>query len=143
MRRLCGRSGLNSANGDVFKLLFRNHKTQRAARLLVEWIIGKGGYVTPSQLSGFGYRLQKGQAIKGFKYRRSSLYRTVVKRLLTFGFLSLQQVYDNETGRIVYAYMPVKQSIPRRPPLGGYSFWKLAWQICRQWNILIERKTQP
>jgi hypothetical protein len=80
--------------GDVFEFLYRCGKTRHAAKLLVEWLISRGGYVTPSELSGFAWKLQKGLAEKGFTYRRSSLYRTVLRRLLDFGFINQQQIYD-------------------------------------------------
>jgi hypothetical protein len=124
--------------GDVFELLFRCDKTRHAAKILVEWFISRGGYETPSELSGFAWRMQKGLAERGFTYRRSSLYRTVLKRLLTFGFINQQQIYDAKSGRVVQAYVLIKQPIPKRSPLGGKSFWKLAWQISRSWNSMIE-----
>jgi hypothetical protein len=101
-------------------------------------MLENGGYVTPSQLSRFGWNLQKGIVEKGFRYQRSSLYRTILKRLNTFGFIDIQQVYRKETGKVVQAYVLLKQLIPKRPPLGGKSFWKLAWQISRSWNSMIE-----
>lgn len=87
-----------SENGDVFKLLFRNHKTVHASRLLFKWMLDRGGYATPFRLSQFAWKLQRGVAEKGFTYRRSSLYRTVLWRLLDFGFVNQQQIYDKETG---------------------------------------------
>jgi hypothetical protein len=128
----------DSEIGDVFEFLFRCSRTRHAAKILLEWLISRGGYATPSELSGFAWKLQKGLAEKGFKYRRPSLYRTVLRRLLTFGFISQQQIYDVRSGRVVQAYVLIRQFIPKRPPLGGKSFWKLAWQISRSWNIMIE-----
>jgi hypothetical protein len=124
--------------GDVFEFLFRCSRTRHAAKLLVEWLIRKGGYATPSELSGFAWRLQKGLVDKNFRYRRSSLYKTVLRRLLTFGFINQQQIFDAKSGRVVQAYVLIKQPIPKRPPLGGKSFWKLAWSICCEWNSMIE-----
>jgi hypothetical protein len=128
----------NSEIGDVFELLYRYGRTRHAAKLLVEWLIRKGGYAAPSELSSFTWRMQKGLVKKNFHYRRSSLYRTVLRRLLTFGFINQQQVYDAKSGRVVQAYVLIKQPIPKRPPLGGKSFWKLAWQISHAWNSMIE-----
>jgi hypothetical protein len=124
--------------GDVFELLYRCGRTRHAAKLLVDWLIRKGGYAKPSELSNFAWKLQRGLAEKGFKYRRSSLYRTVLRRLLDFGFINQQQIYDAKSGKVVQAYVLIKQPIPKRPPLGGKSFWKLAWHISRSWNIMIE-----
>jgi hypothetical protein len=124
--------------GDVFELLYRCNKTRHAAKLLVEWLIRKGGYATPSELSSFAWKLQKVLVDKNFRYRRTSLYRTVLRRLLTFGFINQQQIYDAKSGRVVQAYVLIKQPIPKRPPLGGKSFWKLAWHISRSWNSMIE-----
>ena len=124
--------------GDVFEFLFRCSRTRHATKLLVEWLIRKGGYATPSELSNFAWQLQKGLVDKNSRYRRSSLYKTVLRRLLTFGFINQQQIYDVRSGRVVQAYVLIKQPIPKRPPLGGKSFWKLAWQISREWNIMTE-----
>jgi len=128
----------NSEFGDVFELLYRCSRTRHAAKLLVDWLIRKGGYAKPSELSSFAWKLQKGLVDKNFRYRRSSLYRTVLRRLLTFGFINQQQVYDAKSGRVVQAYVLIRQPIPKRPPLGGKSFWKLAWHISRSWNSMIE-----
>jgi hypothetical protein len=127
-----------SGIGDVFELLYRCSRTRHAAKLLVEWLISRGGYAAPSELSGFAWRMQKGLVDKNFRYRRSSLYRTVLSRLLDFGFINQQQVYDVRSGRVVQAYVLIKQPIPKRPPLGGKSFWKLAWSICCEWNSMTE-----
>jgi hypothetical protein len=125
--------------GEVFELLYRCGRTRHAAKILVEWLISRGGYATPSELSNFAWRLQKGLAEKGFKYRRSSLYRTVLRRLLDFGFVNQQQIFDTKSGKVVQAYVLIKQPIPRRPPLGGKSFWKLAWHISHAWNSVIDQ----
>jgi hypothetical protein len=124
--------------GDVFELLYRCGRTRHAAKMLMKWLISRGGYATPSELSGFAWRLQKGLVDKNFRYTRGNLYRTILRRLLTFGFINQQQVYDAKSGRVVQAYVLVRQPIPKRPPLGGKSFWKLAWQISRSWNSMIE-----
>jgi hypothetical protein len=128
----------DSEIGDVFELLYRCGRTRHAAKLLVEWLIRKGGYAKPSELSSFAWKLQKGLVDKNFRYRRSSLYRTVLRRLLTFGFINQQQIYDAKSGRVVQTYVLIRQPIPKRPPLGGKSFWKLAWHISRSWNSMIE-----
>jgi hypothetical protein len=107
--------------------------------MLVKWLISRGGYATPSELSGFAWRLQKGLVDKNFRYRRSSLYRTVLRRLLTFNFINQQQVYDAKSGEVVQGYVLLRQPIPKRPPLGGRSFWKLAWHISHAWNSVIEQ----
>jgi hypothetical protein len=128
----------NSEIGDVFEFLYRCSRTRHAAKLLVEWLIRKGGYAAPSELSSFAWRMQKGLVNKNFRYTRGNLYRTILRRLLTFGFINQQQVYDAKSGRVVQAYVLIKQPIPKRPPLGGKSFWKLAWQISHAWNSMIE-----
>jgi hypothetical protein len=124
--------------GDVYGFLFRCGRTRHAAKLLVEWLIRKGGYATPSEFSGFAWRLQEGLVDKNFRYTRGNLYRTILRRLLTFGFINQQQVYDAKSGRVVQGYVLVRQPIPKRSPLGGKSFWKLAWHISQEWNCTIE-----
>ena len=119
-----GRKMLNPEVVDVFELLYRCGKTSHAAKLLFGRLLSKGGHATLSEPSNFAWRLQKGLAEKGFTYRRSSLYRTVLKRLLLFGFINQQQIYDSNSGRVVQGYVLIRQPIPKRPPLGGKSFWK-------------------
>jgi hypothetical protein len=95
--------------GDVFELLYRCGRTRHAAKMLVKWLISRGGYATPSELSGFAWRLQKGLVDKNFRYRRSSLYRTVLRRLLTFNFINQQQVYGAKSGEVVQGYVLLRQ----------------------------------
>ncbi len=127
---------------DVFRLLFRNSKTIEASKLLIECFIRNGGYLTPKQLSLYAWKLQKGEVVEGFTYRRSSLYRTVLRRLLDFGFINMQQIYDAKTGRVAQAYVLIKQPIPKRAPMGGKSFWRLSWEICKAWNEMLEKTLQ-
>ena len=56
-----------------------------------------------------------------------NFYRTVLKKLCSRG-----STPRREAERYVYA--PVHQPIPKRAPLGGRSFWRLAWEVAKQWN---------
>jgi hypothetical protein len=125
---------LNLEKQDPYALFFSHTKTLKAAKTFIEWLKNRGSYATRGQLSNFTRQLEAGKILKGFRYRRSSFYRTVLKRLVNLGFIALQQRYDISGHGVVYAYAPVYQIIPRKPPLGSESFWWHAWHIAKVWN---------
>jgi len=124
---------LNLKKQDMYGLFFYHKKTIQAAKIFIEWLKNRG-YVTRSEVSNFTRRLEAGKVYTGFKYRRSSFYRTILKRLVALGFIALQQRYDKSKDKVVYAYAPVYQPIPKRPPPSSGSFWWNAWHIAKKWN---------
>ena len=120
---------------DVCEVLFSHAKTVRTAKRFIRWLKGNGGEASRSEVSAFAHDLSNGRLEGGFRYARKNFYGTVLRRLQDTGFLSLQSRYDSKAKRGTrYVYAPVDQPIPNRPPLGGPSFWRNAWELCRLWN---------
>lgn len=112
--------------GDICKLLFARRKTQRVCRLFLNWLKKRGGRCTRSELSQFASDLQAGKIAKDFTYQRRSFYRQIRRPLLDLGLINLEPWFG-------YKYVFVRQPIPKRPP-DTWSFWRLAWMICKRWN---------
>ena len=130
-------SELIQGETDICELIFTHSKTQRACRFFLEWLKTRSGACTRSELSQFGRDLQSGKIELGFTYKRSNFYRLIRRRLLDMGFIALQPRFDynpsSRQGQYVQKYAPVRQPIPKRGP-DGWSFYRLAWELCRKWN---------
>jgi len=120
-----------SEKTDVSMLLFDYEKPRRACRIFLDWLKENGGRASKREISRFGYLLQQGKIVEGFKYSRKSFYKTVLRRLVDLGFIELYKGYYR--GRLQWIYAPIWQPIPKRPP-GGRNFYNMAWQICQKWN---------
>jgi len=128
-------SGYDFEKEDICEVIFSHKKTVEACRCFIKWLKNNGSQGSRSEVSLFAYNLAKGRVRKGFRYRRENFYRTLLKRLLDLGFISLQPRYDPENKRNVsYKYAFSHQPIPKKPPLGGRSFWRLAWEVAKKWN---------
>lgn len=133
-------NGLDFEKADVCEVIFTHRKTALAARIFLEWLKTVGGECTRSELSQFARDLANGNVRDGFTYKRSNFYRTVLKKLVAFGFISLQLRFDpKKRSGTRYVYAPVRQPITKRPPLGERSFWRLAWDVAKKWNEEFER----
>lgn len=128
-------NGFDFEKEDVCEVIFSHKKTVKACRLFMEWLKTVGGECTRSELSQFARDLANGRAQDGFIYKRSNFYRTVLKKLVALGFISLQPRFDpKRKGKVSYKYTFSHQPIPKKPPLGGRSFWRLAWEVAKKWN---------
>jgi hypothetical protein len=133
-------NGLDFEKEDVCEVIFSHKKTVKACRLFFDWLRTMGGEASRTQVSNFARELASGHISKGFTYKRSNFYRTVLKNLLVMGFISLQPRFDPEKrSETSYVYAPIRQPIPKRPPLGERSFWRLAWEVAKKWNEECER----
>lgn len=121
-----------SEKADICGLLFSHAKTQHACRLFLEFLKKCPQGRTRAELSHFARNLQTGRIEEGFRYRRSTFYRTIHRRLLQLGFLGLELRFDPERGSR-YKYVPLRQPIPKRGP-NGWSFARLTWVVCKRWN---------
>ena len=115
------------------EVIFPRAKTRVACEIFLEWMRKHPHGVSRRELSQFGRDLQDGKMRKGFRYRRQSLYRTVLRRLVELGFIELFTRAD----QISY-YHPVIQRIPKKAP-GGRNFYNLTFYICKIWNDFFER----
>jgi hypothetical protein len=120
---------------DVCEVIFSHKKTVKACRLFIEWLKTSGGEYNRSELGQFVRDLANGGVQGGFAYKRSNFYRTILRKLMAFGFISLQAQYDSSAKskrKVRYAYAPIHQPIPKRTPLGRRSFWRLTWNVAKQ-----------
>ena len=126
--------GLVFVEGDFCRVIFRHSRTQRAARVFLEWLKKRGGEADRRDISLFAYSLQDGNAAS-FTYRRENFYRLVLRRLMDLGFMELAPRYDPSSKlSVTYRYAAVYQPIPKKPPPGDSNWWKLAWAIADKWN---------
>lgn len=121
---------------DICRVIFSREKAAKACGFFIEWLKTSGGEASRAQVSKFAHELGKGNIENGFTYRRQNVYKTILRRLIGLGFISLQPCW--EEGRYVHKYAPVYQPIPKRAPLGGQSFWRLAWEVAKKWNTEFE-----
>jgi len=128
-------NGLDFEKEDLCEVIFTHTKTIRAARLFLEWLKDRGNEAGRREVSAFARNLASGHIREGFTYKRSNFYRTLLKKLVALGFISLQFRFDAKSKRKTrYVYALIRQPIPKRPPLGGPSFWRRAWDLCNSWN---------
>lgn len=123
-----GRKREELAKGDISELLFRRSKTQRACRIFLEWLKNNGQEASPRELSQFTRDLQAGKIVKGFRYRRESFYRVILKCLTDMGFITKQSRHPE--GEV---YAPIIQPIPKRAPLLT-TWWGFAYLVAEKWN---------
>ena len=128
-------NSLDFEKEDVCEVIFGHKKTVKACRFFLDWLRTVGGEASRTHVSSFARDLASECICEGFTYKRSNFYRTVLKKLMALGFISLQPRFDpKRKGKVSYKYVPIRQPIPKKPPLGGRSFWRLAWEVARQWN---------
>jgi len=131
--------GFDFEEGDFCEVVFSHRKTAMACRCFIEWLKSKGDSASRGEVSSFSRSLANGAIREGFRYRRENFYRTVLRRLLDLGFLSLQPHFDpKRKSKVSYRYAPVRQPIPKKPPLGGETFWRKTWFLCKKWNQQFE-----
>jgi hypothetical protein len=120
---------------DIFEVIFTHRKTAQAAMLFVKWLKNVGGECTRNELSRFSHDLAEGRIREGITLKRSNFYRTVLRTLVDLGLVSLQPRFDpRKKSKTSYVYAPIRQPIPKKPPLGGETFWRKAWFLCQRWN---------
>jgi len=119
---------------DFCTIIFDYRKQAKACRLFVEWLKAKGGSCTRREFNQFSYDMEQGKIEEGFTYSRKNFYEKIRRRLLDLGFLTFDYRFDYEKGDQVLKYVFVHQPIPnwRGPP--GWSFYRLAWELCTKWN---------
>ena len=128
-------NGFDFGKEDVCEVIFTHRKTVQAARLFMEWLKTRGGEASREEVSTFAHDLANGRVREGFTYKRSNFYRSVLGCLINLGFMSLQPRFDpKRKSKVSYRYAPVRQPIPKKPPMGGETFWRKAWHLCRSWN---------
>jgi len=121
---------------DVLEIIFPNKKTRVAARIYLDWLKERSGQATKNAVSNFADALQEEKfSNKGisFKYSRRNFYMTVLRDLISLGFIKRNvPVWDDRSRKTLYVYMRNIFDIPQKPPSVG--FWRISYYICRKWN---------
>ena len=133
----------------ALEILFPAGKTRIAATLFVEWLRAKGGQATKNAVSAFANTLQRGELRwhdMAFRYSRRNFYLTVLRTLVSLGFIQRNlPVWDEGRRQTLYVYARSIFDIPQKPPAVG--FWRLAYYTCRKWNELFfdhnEARAEP
>ena len=119
--------------GEFCEVIFLHRKSRVACEIFLDWFKKHRHGVSRSQLSQFLRDLEDGKMREGFRYRRQSFYRTVLRRLVDLGFIRLITRSDH-----VSYYIEVTQRIPKKAP-GGRNFYNRAFYICKIWNDFFKR----
>ena len=128
MRSFRGHSRQDLVKGEISELLFRHRKTQQACRIFLDWLKGEASEATPKEVSQFARDLQAGRIVKGFTYQRRVFYATVLKTLMSFGFVGKATRY-----RKGIVYLAVLQPVPKRLPL--LTTWVgFSYLVAEAWN---------
>ena len=121
---------------DALEIIFPNLKTQTAARIFVKWLKEKDGQASRNAVSIFADQIQSGMLdTKGrpFHYSKRNFYMTVLKTLISMGFIRRNvPIWDEHGKRTLYVYMKNIFDIPQKPPSVG--FWRLSYYIAKKWN---------
>jgi len=127
----------------ALEVIFPNKKTQAAAHLFTQFLKEHKGKVNKSQVSRFADQLQRGELLyegKPLKYSRRNFYVTILRNLVSMGFIQRNvPTWDSNRRATQYVYAINIFDIPKKPPSVG--FWRLAYYLCRKWNILFEDET--
>jgi len=127
----------------ALEVIFPNKKTQAAAHLFIQFLREYKGKVNKSQVSKFADRLQRGELLyagKPLRYSRRNFYVTILRNLIAMGFIQRNvPTWDASRRATQYVYAVNIFDIPKKPPSVG--FWKLAYYLCRKWNLLFEEET--
>jgi hypothetical protein len=123
---------------DGLDLLFPHKKTLTIARVFIKYLDSLGCQITKYKLSQFSHNLHDGiypdpenKDIK-VSYSRVNFYRSIIRKLLDMGFLTIGKRWDSRLKRSVEVYQVVFQDIPRRPPSQG--FYRLSYYLSKKWN---------
>ena len=116
---------------DIVNLIFDHKPSRLAARALIEWLKGKGGSCTHTDMNKFSHMLASGTI--GCSLSRANFYGTILHRLLDLGLIAEQKQYDYKMRRASKVYMRVFQPIPKKRPMGP-SLTLIAHLIAERWN---------
>ena len=101
---------------NIEDIIFRRGESKKAGRALIEWLKGKGGGCTDSEMNQFSKRLAAGEV--GCSLGRSNFYKTILRRFTDLGLIVEQPVFDSGRKRVVNMYVAIHQPIGKRKPLG-------------------------
>jgi len=123
--------------GNVLAFLFGDRdETVKAARLTIGRMKQTNTLsMTRREMRFFAKELESGKL--GVKYSYHNFYTKLIRKLLDLGLLERGVVvWDAKHQTTATVYQLKLQSIPERPPQGG--FIKQAWQVAKGWNDLVQ-----
>lgn len=123
--------------GNVLGFLFGDRdQTVKAAKLTIDRMKQTNTLsMTRREIRFFAKELESGTL--GVKYSYHNFYTKLIRKLLDLGLLERGVViWDAKHKTTATVYQLKLQSIPERPPQGG--FIKQAWQVSKGWNDLIQ-----
>ncbi len=123
--------------GNVLSFLFgERDETVKAAKLTIDRMKQTNTLsMTRREMRFFAKDLETGKL--GVKYSYHNFYTKLVRKLLDLGLLERGvTVWDAKHQKTAVVYQLKLQSIPERPPQGG--FVKQAWQVAKGWNDLVQ-----
>jgi hypothetical protein len=128
------------SKGNVLAFLFgERDETVKAARLTIGRMKQTNTLsMTRREMRFFAKDLESGKL--GVKYSYHNFYTKLIRKLLDLGLLERGVVvWDAKHQTTATVYQLKLQSIPERPPQGG--FIKQAWQVAKGWNDLVQGPT--
>ena len=123
--------------GDTLGLLFGDRKeTLKAAKLVLKNMKESPTLsMTKREMRFFAKELESGKL--GVRYSYHNFYTKLLRKLLDMGFVEKGVlIWDAHRRKTVAVYQLKLQQIPERAPSAG--FIKMAWQIARGWNELVQ-----
>jgi hypothetical protein len=125
------------SGGNVLGFLFgERDETIKAAKLTIKKMKQTNTLsMTRREMRFFAKELESGNL--GVKYSYHNFYTKLIRKLLELGLLERGVVvWDAKHQKTATVYQLKLQSIPERPPQGG--FIKQAWQVAKGWNDLVQ-----
>ena len=116
---------------DIAGMLFSRKDSRDAARAFMNWLKGRGGKCTKSEMNSFSHVLASGKL--GYRLSRTNFYKTILHRFIELGLMAEQIEYDYRRKRNVKVYRAVIQPIAKRRPMAP-SLTYLAHLIAERWN---------
>lgn len=126
--------------GNVLAFLFgEREETIKAARLTIDKMkLTSTLSMTRREMRFFAKDLESGRL--GVKYSYHNFYTKLIRKMLDLGLVERGvTVWDAKHQKTVVVYQLKLQSIPERPPQGG--FLKQAWHVAKGWNDLVQSPT--
>jgi len=125
------------SKGNVLAFLFGDRdETVMAAKLTIGRMKQTNTLsMTRREMRFFAKELESGKL--GVRYSYHNFYTKLIRKLLDLGLIERGVVvWDAKHQTTATVYQLKLQSIPERPPQGG--FIKQAWQVAKGWNDLVQ-----
>ncbi len=125
-------------SGKVLEVLFGDRKDTLAAANLLVKRMKQDPHLAMSRrgVRFFAKELESGKA--GVRYSYHNFYVKLLRKLLDLGFIEKDVlIWDAKRKRTEAVYQLKFQSIPNRPPQGG--FVRQSWELAKGWNDILRK----